>query len=26
LGGFSAYRIVPSGRIVNHSGCSVTQG
>ena len=26
FGGFSAYAIVPSGRIVNHSGCSVTHG
>ena len=23
LGGFSAYAIVPSARVVNHSGCSV---
>ena len=26
FGGFSAYATVPSGRIVNHSGCSVTHG
>ena len=26
LGGFSAYAIDPSARVVNHSGCSVTQG
>ena len=26
FGGFSAYAIVPSGRVVNHSGCSVTHG
>ena len=26
FGGFSAYAIVPSARVVNHSGCSVTQG
>src|SRR5664280_2943144 len=26
FGGFSEYAIVPSRRVVNHSGCSVTQG
>lgn len=26
LGGFSAYAIEPSTRVVNHSGCSVTHG
>ena len=26
FGGFSAYAMVPSGRVVNHSGCSVTHG
>ena len=26
LGGFSAYAMVPSIRVVNHSGCVVTQG
>jgi hypothetical protein len=26
FGGFSAKRMLPSGRRQNHSGCSVTQG
>ena len=26
FGGFSAYAIDPSARVVNHSGCSFTQG
>ena len=26
FGGFSAYWMVPSGRMMNQSGCSVTQG
>src|ERR1700712_903585 len=26
FGGFSAYAIVPSGLVVNHSGCEVTHG
>ena len=26
FGGFSAYWIVPSGRVRNHSGCSLTYG
>jgi hypothetical protein len=26
FGGFSAYAMVPSARVVNHSGCSVTHG
>jgi hypothetical protein len=26
FGGFSAYAIVPSGFVVNHSGCSATHG
>ena len=26
FGGFSAYAIEPSGRVVNHSGCSATHG
>ena len=26
FGGFSAYAIVPSARVVNHSGCSRTHG
>ena len=26
FGGFSAYAIVPSARVVNHSGCAVTHG
>ena len=26
FGGFSAYAMVPSGRTVNHSGCSATHG
>ncbi|WP_309244482.1 hypothetical protein [Micromonospora parastrephiae] len=26
FGGFSAYAMLPSARVVNHSGCSVTHG
>ena len=26
FGGFSAYWIVPSGRVLNHYGCSATYG
>ena len=26
LGGFSAYAMLPSGRVVNHSGCAATHG